>query len=340
MQEDTLGTETGQGPTHSGTPKILPVLLAFSVLAVLVVTAIGRQSHTSEIVGDGKNNVEKTTEDRRKLRHNPFNGIRLEARAAYVLDTTTEQVLFAKNGELQLPLASLTKIMTAIVALESVPSGTIITIDKKSLKNEGDAGLLAGERWLLHDLLGFSLLVSSNDGADAVASVVGSLGKTARSYDTYKKEFVEKMNRKAKELGLTQTYFVNETGLDISKSSSGAYGSARDMAQLFKYALEHAPDVLEVTRYDTLKFNSLNKITHIAKNTNIINEKIPVLVASKTGYTDLAGGNLIVAFEAGLAKPIIVVVLGSTLDGRFADVEKLIWTTLAYLQDYDIETGN
>jgi D-alanyl-D-alanine carboxypeptidase len=69
-----------------------------------------------------------------------------------------------------------------------------------------------------------------------------------------------------------------------------------------------------------------------ARNTNRETGKFPLLLASKTGYTDLAGGNLALAFDAGFNHPIVVVVLGSSYDGRFADAEKLVWSTLEYLQ--------
>ena len=68
-----------------------------------------------------------------------------------------------------------------------------------------------------------------------------------------------------------------------------------------------------------------------ARNTNQETGKFPLLIASKTGYTDLAGGNLALAFDAGFNRPIIIVVLGSSYEGRFADAEKLVWATLAYL---------
>lgn len=78
---------------------------------------------------------------------------------------------------------------------------------------------------------------------------------------------------------------------------------------------------------------SLNDVDHQVKNTNEAVERFPGLIASKTGFTSLAGGNLAVAFEAGPMYPIIIVVLGSTLEERFNDIEKLIWASLEYLQE-------
>ena len=98
------------------------------------------------------------------------------------------------------------------------------------------------------------------------------------------------------------------------------------MAMLFEYALKNYPEVLEATRYKNLHFASTEKIYSV-ENTNVIVDQIPNLIASKTGYTDLAGGNLIIAFDAGLGRPIIITVLGSTEEGRFADVLKLVEAT-------------
>ena len=79
-------------------------------------------------------------------------------------------------------------------------------------------------------------------------------------------------------------------------------------------------------------FSSESGGAHAVLNTNRETGELPLLIASKTGYTDLAGGNLVIAFDAGFNRPIIIAVLGSTAEERFTDVEKLVWATLAYLQ--------
>ena len=133
------------------------------------------------------------------------------------------------------------------------------------------------------------------------------------------------MNKKAKELNLKQTYFLNESGLDIDeKSLSGSYGSAQDVAMLFDYMVRNKPEILEVTSYNKLELKSEDNKIHNTENTNEIINKIPWVIASKTGYTDLAGGNLVVAFDNGMMRPIIISVLGSTKEGRFKDMKKLV----------------
>ena len=258
-----------------------------------------------------------------------FDGISLEAKSAYVFDIVKNEVIFKKNEFAQLPLASITKLMTALTATELIPKNSRITIRKEFLQEEGDTGLLDGESWKLQDLLDFSLLVSSNDGVRSVASVIGAMNLQTDDYNLGRKDFISKMNAKAQELGLQQTYFINESGLDDGVLSGG-YGSAIDVSKLMQYILENHPEILEATKYQTINISSLDKV-HTAKNTNIDVNQIPGLLASKTGYTDMAGGNLVIAFDSSIGRPVVVVVLGSTMDGRFRDVSKLIKASLTYI---------
>ncbi len=137
------------------------------------------------------------------------------------------------------------------------------------------------------------------------------------------------MNEKAEELGLKQTYFINETGLD-NGALSGGYGSAIDVSKLMEYLIENHSEILEATKYQEIEVDSLDK-THTAVNTNFDVDQIPGLIASKTGYTSMAGGNLVIAFDASIGRPIVVVVLGSSIEGRFTDVSKLVEASRSYV---------
>ena len=258
-----------------------------------------------------------------------FNDLNLQAKAVYVYDINEHKIIFQKNESAQLPLASLTKLMTALTAIDLAPKNSKITIRKEFLKEQGDSGLKDGEVWKMSDLLDFSLIVSSNDGARSVASVIGATINKTNNYDIGRADFIKKMNEKAVSLGMKQTYFLNESGLDESTSQSGAYGSAQDIAKLLEYMMVHNPEILEATKLSKDDISSLSK-THNAQNTNIDIGKIPNLIASKTGYTDLAGGNLVIAFDESIGHPIIIVVLGSTQEGRFTDVMTLASTTMQY----------
>ena len=280
------------------------------------------------------NNKEESSPLTIKEKVAPFENLELEAKAVYVFDITTGNVLYAYNENEKLPLASLTKMMTAIVATDILPISTVITIDRSDISEEGDSGLLVNEKWRLSDIIDFTLTSSSNDGASAIASVAGSLGQTAYGApkEQAKSDFVQKMNEKAQEMNLVDTYFLNETGLDINDNLSGSYGTAKEMAYILAYTISNKIDVVEATSRNLFSIKSLSNIEHTATNTNKQVGSIPGIIASKTGFTDLAGGNLVIAFDAGIMRPIVISVLGSTIEGRFDDVKKLTEEALKTLR--------
>jgi serine-type D-Ala-D-Ala carboxypeptidase (penicillin-binding protein 5/6) len=253
----------------------------------------------------------------------------LTAKAAVVYDVNKQKVIYGKNADLPLPLASLTKVMTAITARKLAQDMNKVSIKLEDLAPEGDSGLKVASSWNTKDLIDYLLVVSSNDGARALAGAAAAWSK---------EDFVAQMNATAKEIGLSNAIFYNEHGLDrvesesgLSAGQAGSYGSAKDVAKLFEYALKNYPGILEATRYPELVVKDQENVSYIATNTNIAANLIPSLIASKTGYTNLAGGNLGVAFDAGLERPIIVIVLGSTQEGRFNDAVKLVQETIKYV---------
>lgn len=249
----------------------------------------------------------KITEQDEKL--HPFENLNLEAKAVFVFDASKNAPLFELNAEIQLPLASLAKIMTAIIAEENLPSNLLIEIPEEAILMEGDNGFIAGQRWSISDLKDAMLLVSSNDAAFAIAYELNNkLGG----------DFVSLMNKKTKEIGLKQTYFLNPTGLDFSKNAAGAYGSAKDTAKMLLYAVKNHYSLMEITR---LKNAVIGRMEF--ENTDKIINDLPGFMAGKTGFGDLAGGNLAVVVDKGYGHPIVIVVLGSTLEGRFNDVKTL-----------------
>ncbi|PCI29492.1 hypothetical protein COB55_02150 [Candidatus Wolfebacteria bacterium] len=260
----------------------------------------------------------------------PFSEITIVAKSAYVYDLLKEEVLYAKNEEIQMPLASVTKLMTALVANELVPEYNTVVISHDAISQEGDSGFYMNEKWRVKDLIDYMLISSSNDGARALASVASAFSTTTLPTDgvTRSDQFVDRMNARAIELGLVQTYFLNESGLDINGSTAGAYGSSRDMAILLGYVVDNYPHLLEATKYENLSVESLQDLSHSVLNTNVAVARIPGLIGSKTGYTELAGGNLVIAFDAGIGHPIVVSVLGSTIEDRFIDIDNLVWATI------------
>jgi D-alanyl-D-alanine carboxypeptidase len=257
-----------------------------------------------------------------------FPSVEIEAKSAYVYDVAEKKVLYEKEADLQWPLASITKLMSALTASRLIPDYVKVTITSDDLREEGDTGLLNDEDWNLRDLVDFSLIVSSNDGMRAIASVAGSQVLPAST--TAEARFVQAMNDLSQEIGLTQTFFLNQSGLDVSSTLSGGYGSAKDMAVLVDYILKNDSHLVEATSLSRTTIYS-DDAAHTATNTNKALEGIPNVIASKTGFTDLSGGNVVIAWNAGLNRPIIISVLGSSYDGRFEDLSTLVDATLEYL---------
>ena len=256
----------------------------------------------------------------------------VEAQSAYVYDASEHKVIYSKNADAIRPLASLTKLMSALTASELIPAYMLVKITGDDIRQEGDTGLYLDEKWPLSKLIDFTLITSSNDGVTALASVAGyQISSTSTNPVQL---FVDAMNAKARALGLGSMHFMNQSGLDVSPVVSGGYGSAKDIARLVDYIIQKDPHLLEATSYDKMIISS-EDIAHVAENTNKAIGEIPNVIASKTGYTDLSGGNVIVAFNAGLNHPIIISVLGSSYDGRFVDLAALASSTLVYLESLD-----
>lgn len=246
--------------------------------------------------------------------------IALQADAAYVWDVAGQRALYKKNESEVLPLASITKLMTALLAYELIAEQTTLDVPLAAIRQAGNSGLLTGEQLSAQELSQLALISSSNDAAYALGANVGHLlGERDPA-----KQFIEGMNIRANELQLPTLSFNNTTGLDISTSEAGAFGSARDVSFLMEYILVNHPELLAPTTQSATRVYNTAGAYHNIENTNAVANQIPNLLGSKTGYTDLAGGNLTVAFDLGLNRPIIITVLGSTRDARFADVLELV----------------
>lgn len=243
----------------------------------------------------------------------------IRAKSAYVWDVKEQRVLFEKNATEKLPLASITKLMTTLVAYELVPENTKVKISKTASMQESGGNLREGERFKVKLLADFALVSSYNSAAYALAD---SVGRRLGDRDPVS-QFVAGMNIRAEELGLENTQFHNPTGLDISEEKAGAYGTAKEVSMLMEYILTNYPEILSPTMADSTRLYNIAGQYHDAHNTNDILSQLPNLMGSKTGYTDLAGGNLTVALDMGLNHPVVITVLGSTITERFSDVKEL-----------------
>lgn len=257
---------------------------------------------------------------------NAFTHVSLEAKAAIVYDLVTGETLYAQNADAQLPLASLTKLLTVYAALRELPPNTPIAIPADAMRLDGPHAFSVGQIFTLTDLARLTLTASLNDGAVAIASATAERQNLSQN---------QMLAGAAASLSLSQTYAVNGSGLDVSRSVSGGYGSAHDLAILAGALVEQAPDIAAATTQPATRATSAGGTAFTVQNTDPMVGTISRLLLSKTGYTDLAGGNLALVFDAGIRHPIAVVVLGSSQKARFTDGTALVAAALAHFAGVD-----
>lgn len=233
------------------------------------------------------------------------------ALSAEVNSLEGDKVLFAKNGALKLPVASLTKLMTAVVAIENYSLTQKIPISQKAVSVSLERNpLKQGSEMAVGDLLYIMLIESSNQAAQALSEGMGH------------EKFVEAMNQKAKDLGMKDTFFSGASGL-----SSKNISTAEDLLELAKYILTNHPEISDISRNPEYDLPGFNKLT----NTDQLLGEIPDVVASKTGYTKDAKGCLFMAISNSKRGGYMVyIILGA--DDRFLEMKKLIqWANSAYI---------
>ena len=243
--------------------------------------------------------------------------LEINAEAALAMRDDGGRIYYNKNMEARRPIASLTKLMTAIVVLENYRLDEIIKIPIEAVRREGSRGdLRPSEEITVRALLNIMLIDSSNDAAVALAA--------------QNPDFVSLMNKKAAGLGLKNTYFTNPDGVD----EGNGYSTALDVAKIFSYLIGRHPEISEVLKTKNMVVYSADgKIAHRLENTNALLGEVGEIKAGKTGYTDKAGGALallISGLSFGDKNNIITVVLGSS--DRFGESEKIInWLRTAYI---------
>lgn len=243
---------------------------------------------------------------------------KINARAAVIYDRKSKKIIWGKKENERRPMASTTKIMTAIVVLEHANLNDTVTVSKKSGGTGGSRlGLKAGDKITVENLLYGLLLVSGNDAAVALAEYVGGSVEG----------FAKMMNEKAEELGLKDTHFVTPHGLDMQEH----YTTALELAKMADYALNIKKFAQIVnTKNITISINGRSKNL---KNTNELLGNLYGVNGVKTGFTNGANRCLVTSVNRD-GMNIITVVLGAdTKKDRTNDSVKLI--EFAY-QNYEI----
>lgn len=208
------------------------------------------------------------------------------AQAAVLMDGDTGRVLFGKNQETVLPMASTTKIMTCIVALEHASLDEVVSVSGYAASMpDVQLNIREGETYYLNDLLYSLMLESHNDTAVAIAEHVGGSVE----------QFAELMNQKARDLGCFDTCFLTPNGLDQTDASSGSVHSttAEDLARIMRYCILQSPqreNFLTITRAPSHAFSDLEHTRSFSCiNHNALLTTMEGAVSGKTGFTNQAG---------------------------------------------------
>ncbi len=251
----------------------------------------------------------------------PYANVAVVAKAAIVYDLRDGVTLYEKEADTQLPLASLTKLLTIVAALRTLPLETSVMITAEDSAVESPRRFVVGEELAFSDLARLTLTASLNDGAAAIARTLALREATTT---------LAALANASAALNLSATYVLNGNGLDVSRTVAGGYGSARDVARVAGALVDLAPSIALATTESSASATTLSGRYYEIRNTNPTVADVPRLLLSKTGFTDLAGGNLALVFDASMRHPIAVVVLGSNEEARFSDAEVLVAATLAH----------
>jgi D-alanyl-D-alanine carboxypeptidase (penicillin-binding protein 5/6) len=230
----------------------------------------------------------------------------VDADAYVVQNGATGEVLASEHERERLPIASITKLMTALVAIENAPLDGVATISRSTASiGESTIYLRPGERVSLRDLIRAALVQSANDAAHAIAAYVGK-GSVGR--------FVELMNERARKLGLTDTHFANPDGLD----APGHVSSARDVTKLAVEAMR-VPFIRSTVRLvDT---SAAGRRLH---TWNDLLSTFPQVFGVKTGHTDDAGWSEVAAARGNGVTIYATLLGGQTREGRNTDLTELL----------------
>ena len=208
----------------------------------------------------------------------------LYAQSAVLMDADSGRILFAKNGQEERAMASTTKIMTCILALENGDLSEEITVSAEAASQPAvRLGMREGQRFRLNDLLYSLMLESHNDSAVAVAECVGGTVEG----------FAAMMNRKAMELGCSDTYFITPNGLDAEDETGKHHTTAADLARIMKYCImdsEKKDAFLEITRTESYQFSDCDGSgSYSCSNHNSFLHMMEGALSGKTGFTADAG---------------------------------------------------
>ncbi|RJP47505.1 MAG: D-alanyl-D-alanine carboxypeptidase [Armatimonadetes bacterium] len=242
----------------------------------------------------------------------------LSAAAAAVYDLSSQSLIYIKDPDKRVPIASTTKLMTALIGVEYFQGSDILTVPDISYISGSNMGLVAGEKLTFRSLLYGMMLNSGNDAAFTIAL----------NFPGGYQNFINTMNSKVATLGLVNTRFDNPAGFD----SPNHFSSASDMVKIAKKVAENQQLATVVQTKETTVASTDQSLIHELKNLNKLLD-LPGVLGMKTGFTPAAKENLVTLVEKE-GHRVLIVVLGS--DDRFGESEKLInWTYSNFIWQQD-----
>ncbi|MDF2699295.1 MAG: D-alanyl-D-alanine carboxypeptidase [Haloplasmataceae bacterium] len=215
------------------------------------------------------------------------------AKSAVLMDSTTGRVLFEKDAHDQRPIASISKIMTALLAVENDQLDSVVTISEKATQQVGSSIYMKkGQQFYLKDLIYALMLRSGNDAAWAIAEHVSGNAS----------DFVLLMNEKAKEIGMKNSFFENPSGLDEETQN---ISTAFDMALLMRYAMNN-PLYREINSASVHRAKSIDGMYYVWHNKHRLINSYDYVIAGKTGFTKKAGRTLVSVAKKNNEELIVV----------------------------------
>ncbi len=266
----------------------------------------------------------------------------IDASYAILIDSNGT-TYFERDADTQVQIASITKVMTAIVALETADLSTEITVSATAASVGGSsASLVAGDVLTLQDALIALLLPSGNDAAQAIAETLGALMTDEASTETAVEAFIAAMNAKAQQLGMTDSLFANAHGLDYDEYAADMHCSARDVATMCAYAMQlDAFQNIVSQPSATIEIERNGAIVELTlTTTDQLLDSYEGACGIKTGYTALAGQCFAGACERDGTVYYAVVLNSSSENQRFEDTETLVDWLFEHLIDYQLANSS
>ena len=286
------------------------ILILTSILVILITTTwfVGNQKINSQIATINSTPIIKKTLTEK-------NNFQLPAKSVLAVSSDLRNTYYAKNIKDRRPIASLTKLMTAIVILENYDLTKSVKIPPEVINLPESKNILrANETLKVFDLLAALLIESNNEAAYALA---GNWPSEIGTFEFKTQKFIEAMNKKASDFKMINTHFSEPSGLDDANNFSTAW----DLALLAQQAFNNYPLISQLTTKEQFVTYSQEGIYHKFENSNKLLNVLPEIKLGKTGFTNGAGPSILLIVKEQ-KQPLIIILLNA--QDRFANAQELL----------------